>query len=275
MLKLDAAGVAGRLARLTRRCRRLSEGIDMAGSRPIEVEQRSPSDGIGRRAVTKALGATAAGVVAVPGWSATIGQAAAKGTRAHPAIVALIAALDNAATELNVPVAEIVVQRLEAQEWPDGCLGLTESGEVCTEALVSGYRIVLQTADAEISYRTDQQGNVRREPAEMSQDALQIHLERTGGIAGRRDELDLNAANLTDAEASELRRLIEEADFWNLPEEIDEGTAITDGYEYVVTVSDGADSHTASIYGIASLDHSGNQGLWRLVSWLEERIGPA
>ena len=247
----------------------------MAGSGPIEMERQSASDGIGRRAVAKALGTATAGLVAGSGWSATASRAAVRGARNHPAVVALTAVLDDAATQLNVPVEEIAVQRLEAQEWPDGCLGLAGAGEVCTEAIVPGYQIVLQTADEEIRYRTDQQGNFRREPAEMSQDALQVHLERTGGIAGRRDDLDLNAADLADAEASELRRLIEEADFWNLPEELDEGLTVTDGYEYRVTVSEGDDSHTVAIYGIASLSHTANEGFWRLVSWLEERIGSA
>jgi hypothetical protein len=227
----------------------------------------------GRRAAAKAVGGAVVGLVTSPGWGAPVGHVAAKGARDHPAIVALSAVLADAARELDVPLPEIAVQSLQAEEWPDACLGLAAPDEACAEVITPGYRIIMRTADEEVSYRADQRGVFRREPAAVSQDALQVHFERTGGIAGRHDEIDLDAANLSDAEASELRRLIEDADFWNLPEQIDEDITVTDGYEYRVTVSEGSRSHTVSGYGIASLPQTQNPGFWRLVSWLEERIG--
>ena len=70
----------------------------------------------------------AVGLVALPRRGAPVGPAAAKGTRDHPAGIALTAVLDNAAAELNVSVAEIAVQSLEAEDWPDACLASRKRG---------------------------------------------------------------------------------------------------------------------------------------------------
>src|SRR5262249_42823374 len=155
------------------------------------------------------LGGAAAGMLVASRWGGTTGQAAVKGVRDHPAIIALTAVLQDAAAALGTPVTEITVQRLEAEDWPDACLGLAGPGEGCAEVIPPGCRGVLALpAGGETVYRPDQRGNARREPAAVNQDALQVHFARTGGIAGRHDEIDLNTANLPEAEASELRRLL-------------------------------------------------------------------
>lgn len=43
----------------------------------------------------------------------------------------------------DVRKEQVVFASQERQTWPDGCLGLGEKGEACTEALVEGYRIKL------------------------------------------------------------------------------------------------------------------------------------
>ena len=64
-------------------------------------------------------------------------------------------------TEAESAIFEVVLA--ERETWPNGCLGLPESGEVCTQALVPGWRVQLE---AEISggmrnftYRTDETGS--------------------------------------------------------------------------------------------------------------------
>ncbi|MCH7523388.1 MAG: hypothetical protein IH920_06425 [Chloroflexi bacterium] len=42
---------------------------------------------------------------------------------------------------LDIPQDQVVLRSKERHTWPDGCLGLPEPGEACTEALVEGYRI--------------------------------------------------------------------------------------------------------------------------------------
>jgi hypothetical protein len=352
--------------------------------------------GVGRRRLAKALGGgVAAGLALAPGLGVAARQAEADAAADHPAIVALGAVLEDAAAELGVPVGEIAVQSLVAQDWPDSCLGLAGEGEVCAEVITAGYHIVLGPPADGMSYRASGEEVIRREPAAAAETALQVryevtggidgihevfavdtahladteatelrrlieevdfwnlpaelddhgdivdgfwhqvtvtegdrqhtvsildsagpaatrfprfwdlliwlnehsqpiqadsppatpsgtdqnrlqvHFERTGGIAGRHDEIDLDTANLSAAEASELRRLIAEADFWNLPAEIDEGVGVSDGYQYQVTVTEGGQSHAVSIYGIASLAQTEHRGFWRLVSWLEARVQSA
>ncbi|AFY76124.1 hypothetical protein Ple7327_0694 [Pleurocapsa sp. PCC 7327] len=48
------------------------------------------------------------------------------------------------------------------QIWSDGCLGLAKPDEICTQALVEGWRVVLSHGDRSWIYRTDAQGNAIR-----------------------------------------------------------------------------------------------------------------
>ena len=42
--------------------------------------------------------------------------------------------------------------------WPNGCLGLSRAGVMCTEALVPGYRVMLRLGVATYEVRTDETG---------------------------------------------------------------------------------------------------------------------
>ncbi|MCX7753878.1 MAG: hypothetical protein N2117_01350 [Anaerolineales bacterium] len=65
---------------------------------------------------------------------------------------------------LGVKPEQIEIRALEAVEWPDGCLGLAAPEEICTLAIVPGYRITLALEGVEYVYRTDARGlNLRRE----------------------------------------------------------------------------------------------------------------
>lgn len=51
----------------------------------------------------------------------------------------------------------------EPREWPDGCLGLPEAGEFCTQALVPGWRVVIESNTRQRwAYRTDSTGSTVR-----------------------------------------------------------------------------------------------------------------
>lgn len=70
--------------------------------------------------------------------------------------VTLDAAIDTAVADLaateGVADADIEVVTAERVTWPDGALGCPQPGEVYTQALVPGYRIVLRVASTEYSY---------------------------------------------------------------------------------------------------------------------------
>ncbi len=56
---------------------------------------------------------------------------------------------------------DIEVIKVEAVEWRNGCLECAKAGEMCTDAIVPGYRIVLRAAGQEYEYRTDQKLTVQ------------------------------------------------------------------------------------------------------------------
>lgn len=66
---------------------------------------------------------------------------------------------------LGVPVESIQLQSIEQMDWPDGCLGLPEPDEVCTQVITPGWLLVFNVDGQEYRFRADQTGTViRREP---------------------------------------------------------------------------------------------------------------
>lgn len=81
-------------------------------------------------------------------------------TTGGPAGSATQAAIDALATWLG-PVADpaaISVSSVEPVTWPNGCLGLSRVGRVCTAALVEGFRVELALGNGIYEVRTDQSG---------------------------------------------------------------------------------------------------------------------
>lgn len=58
--------------------------------------------------------------------------------------------------------AQFRVAAATAQAWPDGCLGLGKPDELCTQALVSGWRVTLVFGKQQWVYRTNAQGSSLR-----------------------------------------------------------------------------------------------------------------
>jgi len=55
---------------------------------------------------------------------------------------------------LGLPAASVRVIHLEPRTWPDGCLGLAEPGQVCTQALIDGWLAIARLPDgAEVRFR--------------------------------------------------------------------------------------------------------------------------
>ena len=72
------------------------------------------------------------------------------------------------AAHLGVPVEEVELVAQEQVEWPNGCLGVAQAGEACTEAIVPGWRVTLAVAGQNYEVRTDETGSiVRLVPAEV------------------------------------------------------------------------------------------------------------
>ena len=74
------------------------------------------------------------------------------------------------AVQLDIPVEQVTIAQIDEEEWPDGCLGLATDDEMCTEAIVPGFGVVLQAGDAVHEFRTNRDGSVVREATSSDED---------------------------------------------------------------------------------------------------------
>lgn len=69
------------------------------------------------------------------------------------------AAISHLAATLSLPPEAVSVISTEAVEWPDGCLGVQRLGMMCAQAVVPGYRIILQAGDEQYELHTNTTGS--------------------------------------------------------------------------------------------------------------------
>ncbi len=72
------------------------------------------------------------------------------------------AALAALVSWLDVPATDLVAFRVEAVEWPNGCLGIARPGLFCTQAIVPGFRVSIDLvgSDARYQVRTNRAATV-------------------------------------------------------------------------------------------------------------------
>jgi hypothetical protein len=73
-----------------------------------------------------------------------------------PAQQAAVTALSQS---LNLPPGQIALLTTEAVEWRDGCLEIQREGVMCTQALVPGYRMLLDVNGVQYEVRTNEDGS--------------------------------------------------------------------------------------------------------------------
>lgn len=93
-------------------------------------------------------------------------ERAADRTKIPPEVIAAVKQeiVDN----YTVNPAEIEVSETTARTWPDGCLGLAKSDEICTQALVEGWLVTVSDGDLTWVYRTDNTGFTLRLESESN-----------------------------------------------------------------------------------------------------------
>jgi hypothetical protein len=75
----------------------------------------------------------------------------------------VITAVRQAASQrAKIPPSRLNLRSADARTWSDGCLGLAQSGEICTQSLVEGWRIILTDDQKTWIYRTDSTGRAIR-----------------------------------------------------------------------------------------------------------------
>jgi hypothetical protein len=73
----------------------------------------------------------------------------------------LAAVVARAAEEAGVAIDEVRVVSAEEVTWPDGSLGCPEPGMGYTQALVAGFRVVLEIGGDELNFHAAQGGEFR------------------------------------------------------------------------------------------------------------------
>ncbi len=79
----------------------------------------------------------------------------------HPPVdltPAQMAAIQAVSEKYNISIDQIKLVSTEAVTWPNGCLGVVIPGVMCTEALVDGFRIILDSSGQQFEIRTNQDG---------------------------------------------------------------------------------------------------------------------
>ena len=67
--------------------------------------------------------------------------------------------VDDLARRALVKHDAITVASATEQQWPDGALGCAQPGQMYTQMIVPGYRVVLQAAGNRYAYHSDRRGN--------------------------------------------------------------------------------------------------------------------
>ncbi|MBK9927764.1 MAG: hypothetical protein IPP66_21030 [Anaerolineales bacterium] len=73
-----------------------------------------------------------------------------------PAQQAAVSALSET---LSLPADQITLISTEAVTWPDGCLGVQRMGMMCSQALVEGFKIILEADGKQYEFHTNQNGS--------------------------------------------------------------------------------------------------------------------
>jgi inhibitor of cysteine peptidase len=97
------------------------------------------------------------------------------------------------ADRLDIQVGVIDVASIEPAGWNNGCLGLGDAGEPCTQAIVSGFKITLAHEDVRYVYHTDKWNTAMFAESYEVEPQMRIRLE----------PVDQNGNVLTDAQAGE------------------------------------------------------------------------
>jgi emfourin len=99
---------------------------------------------------------------------------------------------------------------------------------------------------------------------------MRIEYKQEGGFAhfpGLSQPVAIDSAQLSQVEAAELRRLVDEAHFFELPQKVDTPSrGAADYYQYTITIEDGARRHTVQFTELAD-----NPPLKNLLAFLKSQ----
>lgn len=108
-----------------------------------------------------------------------------KGLEVRPPFIASLQ--DTLAKNLALSSADITLKEYRSVEWPDACLGLAQTGEVCAQTITPGYLVIFSTPKGTVEFHTNTSGEVFRQAASSQpsdERPVVATWQRSGGIAG-------------------------------------------------------------------------------------------
>lgn len=70
------------------------------------------------------------------------------------------AVLEDLSRRTNKTVAALTILEAQKQTWSDGCLGLAQPDELCTQVITPGWQVVVSDGQENWTYRTDNTGSL-------------------------------------------------------------------------------------------------------------------
>ncbi len=104
------------------------------------------------------IGSAIASTTNIPAMSQPPSRTSQANQAPAPAVIQSI----RQAVKKQFGVAQVAVVSATEQNWPDGCLGLAKAEEICTMAVVSGWRVEVSDKLQTWYYRTDRTGKTLR-----------------------------------------------------------------------------------------------------------------
>jgi hypothetical protein len=108
--------------------------------------------------LAKPIGTIIASTTNIPALSQPINRPSTANQAPAPAVIRSI----RQAVKQQFGVAQIDVVSAIEQKWSDGCLGLPKADEVCSMAIVAGWRVEVSDKLQTWYYRTDRTGKTIR-----------------------------------------------------------------------------------------------------------------
>jgi outer membrane lipoprotein-sorting protein len=101
--------------------------------------------------------------ITYPAFAMTdLAQSQMKENHELPASV-LKAVQQDLSKQTNLPAEEFKLTNATHESWTDGCLGLRKPEEMCSQALIDGWRVIVSRGKQTWVYRTDTNGRVIRQ----------------------------------------------------------------------------------------------------------------
>ena len=175
--------------------------------------------------------------------------------RQNAALVALSRVLEDASGIVGTPAEDILVESLVLRS-------RTEE----PSPLPPAFFIELGNG---LSYWADTQGNISRVDKSTVDNELRLRFVQEGGLAGWRSEYEADETTLPGSDVAELRRLVEDADFFNLPGQVGNGHPIADLYQYTLWIAVGRNNKEVQTFDGTGPHES--PPLETLIGWLRQR----